>query len=39
MSENFEKDMRKIAIRIKERRIRNDDKSKKKAKDSREEDL
>ena len=39
MSSNFEKDMRKIAKRIKERGIKNANKSKTKTKESRKENL
>ena len=39
MSENFEKDMRKITKRIKERKSINADKSKKKTKESGTENL
>ncbi|KKN23125.1 hypothetical protein LCGC14_0908070 [marine sediment metagenome] len=39
MSENFEKDMRKIVKRIKERGIKNANKSKKTTKRNREENL
>jgi len=39
MSKDFKKDLDKIAKRIKEKKIRNDNKSKKKAKEGRKENL
>ena len=39
MSSKFVKDMKKIAKNIKEKKVRNDDKSKKKAKEGRKENL
>ena len=39
MSSKFVKDMKKIAKNIKEKKVRNDNKSKKKTKDSRKENL
>ncbi|KKN03706.1 hypothetical protein LCGC14_1104990 [marine sediment metagenome] len=39
MSSKFVKDMKKIAKNIKEKKVRNDNKSKSKTKESRKEDL